>query len=127
MGDPNTPEGKAQLLRQSPLTHAGKIKTPLLITQGANDPRVNKRESDQIVLALRERNYPVEYLLAPDEGHGYARPVNNMAVLAAAERFLAKHLGGRFQESMPPDVAERLKVLTVNVKELSLVTKPKEQ
>ena len=127
MGDPNTPEGKAQLLRQSPLTHAGKIKTPLLITQGANDPRVNKRESDQIVLALRERNYPVEYLLAPDEGHGYARPVNNMAVLAAAERFLAKHLGGRFQESMPPDVAERLKVLTVNVKELSIVTKPKEQ
>ena len=127
MGDPNTTEGKAQLLRQSPLTHAGKIKTPLLITQGANDPRVNKRESDQIVLALRERNYPVEYLLAPDEGHGYARPVNNMAVLAAAERFLAKHLGGRFQESMPPDVAERLKVLTVNVKELSVVTKPKEQ
>jgi hypothetical protein len=50
-----------------------------------------------------------------------------MAVLAAAERFLAKHLGGRFQESMPPDVAERLKVLTVNVKELSVVTKPKEQ
>ena len=127
MGDPNTPEGKAQLLRQSPLTHAGKIKTPLLITQGANDPRVNKRESDQIVLALRERNYPVEYLLAPDEGHGYARPVNNMAVLAAAERFLSKHLGGRFQESMPPDVAERLKLLTVNVKELSVVTKPKEQ
>ncbi len=127
MGDPNTPEGKAQLLRQSPLTHAEKIKTPLLITQGANDPRVNKRESDQIVLALRERNYPVEYLLAPDEGHGYARPVNNMAVLAAAERFLSKHLGGRFQESMPPAVAERLKLLTVNVKELSIVTKPKEQ
>jgi dipeptidyl aminopeptidase/acylaminoacyl peptidase len=127
MGDPTTPEGKAQLMRQSPLSHVAKIKTPLLITQGANDPRVNKRESDQIVLALRERNYPVEYLLAPDEGHGYARPVNNMAVLAAAERFLAKHLGGRFQESMPPDVAERVKVLTVNVKELSLVTKPNQQ
>jgi dipeptidyl aminopeptidase/acylaminoacyl peptidase len=124
MGDPNTPEGKAQLLRQSPLTHAAKIKTPLLITQGANDPRVNKRESDQIVIALRERNYPVEYLLAPDEGHGYARPVNNMAVLAAAERFLAKHLRGRFQESMSPEVSERLKVLTVDVKEVSVVTKP---
>src|SRR6185503_8596942 len=124
MGDPNTTEGKAQLLRQSPLTHAGKIKTPLLITQGANDPRVNKRESDQIVLALRERNYPVEYLLAPDEGHGYARPVNNMAVLAAAERFLSKHLGGRFQESMSPEVSERLKVLTVDVKEVSILKKP---
>ena len=127
MGDPNTPEGKAQLMRQSPLSHVAKIKTPLLITQGANDPRVNKRESDQIVIALRERNYPVEYLLAPDEGHGYARPVNNMAVLAAAEKFLAKHLKGRFQESMTPEVAERLKVLTVDVKEMSLMTKPKEQ
>ena len=124
MGDPTTPEGKAQLMRQSPLTHAEKIKTPLLITQGANDPRVNKRESDQIVLALRERNYPVEYLLAPDEGHGFARPVNSMAVLAAAEKFLAKHLGGRYQASMPPEVAERLKVLTVDVKLMSQVTKP---
>ena len=126
MGDPTTAEGKAQLMRQSPLTHAAKIKTPLLITQGANDPRVNKRESDQIVIALRERNYPVEYLVAPDEGHGYARPVNNMAVLAAAERFLAKHLKGRYQESMSPEVSERLKVLTVDVKEVSIVTKPKE-
>ena len=126
MGDPNTPEGKAQLLRQSPLTHVAKIKTPLLITQGANDPRVNKRESDQIVIALRERNYPVEYLLAPDEGHGYARPVNNMAVIAAAERFLAKHLGGRHQPSMTTEVAERLKVLTVDIKEVNVatVTKP---
>jgi dipeptidyl aminopeptidase/acylaminoacyl peptidase len=124
MGDPNTAEGKAQLMRQSPLSHVSKIKTPLLITQGANDPRVNKRESDQIVIALRERNYPVEYLVAPDEGHGYARPVNNMAVLAAAERFLAKYLGGRYQEAMPPEVATRLKELTVDVKTVAL---PKKQ
>ena len=124
MGDPGTAEGKAQLIRQSPLTHAAKIKTPLLITQGANDPRVNKRESDQIVIALRERNYPVEYLVAPDEGHGYARPVNNMAVLAAAERFFAKHLGGRYQESMTPEVAQRLKEITVDVKTVTLATKP---
>ncbi len=61
MGDPNTPEGKAQLLRQSPLTSAAKIKTPLFVIQGANDPRVNKRESDQIVIALRDRGFPVEY------------------------------------------------------------------
>ena len=124
MGDPGTAEGKAQLMRQSPLTHAAKIKTPLLITQGANDPRVNKRESDQIVIALRERNYPVEYLVAPDEGHGYARPVNNMAVLAAAERFFAKHLGGRYQESMTPEVAKRLKEITVDVKTVTLSAKP---
>jgi len=124
MGDPNTPAGKAQLMRQSPLTHVAKIKTPLLITQGANDPRVNKRESDQIVIALRERNYPVEYLLAPDEGHGYARPVNNMAVLAAAERFLAKHLGGRYQESMSKEVATRLGELTVDVKTVKVTPHP---
>lgn len=124
MGDPQTAEGKAQLLRQSPLSHVAKIKTPLLITQGANDPRVNKRESDQIVVALRERNYPVEYIVAPDEGHGYARPVNNMAVLAAAERFLAKHLGGRYQESMTPEVAARLKEITVDVKTVTLASKP---
>ena len=124
MGDPNTAEGKAQLMRQSPLSHVAKIKTPLLITQGANDPRVNKRESDQIVIALRERNYPVEYLVADDEGHGYARPVNNMAVLAAAERFLAKHLGGRHQESMPKEVATRLGELTVDVKSVKVSANP---
>ena len=116
MGDPNTPEGKAQLLRQSPLTAAAKIKTPLLVVQGANDPRVNKRESDQIVTALRDRGFPVEYLVAPDEGHGFARPVNNMAMFASAEKFLAKYLGGRYQESMTPEVAQRLKEISVDVK-----------
>jgi dipeptidyl aminopeptidase/acylaminoacyl peptidase len=123
MGDPNTPEGKAQLLRQSPLTSADKIKTPLLVVQGANDPRVNKRESDQIVIALRDRGFPVEYLVAPDEGHGFARPVNNMAMFATAEKFLAKHVGGRYQESMTPEVAARLKDITVDVKTVALAKK----
>ncbi|MFN2502401.1 MAG: alpha/beta hydrolase family protein, partial [Pyrinomonadaceae bacterium] len=122
MGDAKTPEGKAQLIRQSPLTHADKIKTPLLVVQGANDPRVNKRESDQIVIALRDRNYPVEYLLASDEGHGFARPVNNMAMVAAAEKFLAKHLGGRYQETMTPAVEKRLKELTVDPKTVTLAS-----
>jgi dipeptidyl aminopeptidase/acylaminoacyl peptidase len=122
MGDPNPPEGKAQLLRQSPLTAAQKIKTPLMVIQGANDPRVNKRESDQIVIALRDRGFPVEYLVAPDEGHGFARPVNNMAMFASAEKFLAKYLGGRYQESMTPEVATRLKEISVDVK---TVTMPK--
>lgn len=116
MGDPTTEEGKAQLIRQSPLTHANKIKTPLLVAQGANDPRVNKAESEQIVTALRNRNFPVEYILAPDEGHGFARPVNNMAMLAEAEKFLATYLGGRYQESMTPEVRKRLGELTVDVK-----------
>jgi len=122
MGDPNTPEGKAQLLRQSPLSAAAKIKTPLLVIQGANDPRVNKRESDQIVIALRDRGFPVEYMVAPDEGHGFARPVNNMAMFASAEKFLAKYLGGRYQESMTPEVSQRLKEISVDVK---TVTMPK--
>ena len=120
MGDPNTPEGKAQLLRQSPLTAAEKIKTPLLVIQGANDPRVTKRESDQIVIALRDRGFPVEYMVAPDEGHGFARPVNNMAMFALAEKFLAKHLGGRYQETMTPEVTQRLNEINVDVKTVTL-------
>ncbi len=120
MGDPNTPEGKAQLLRQSPLTAAAKIKTPLLVIQGANDPRVTKRESDQIVIALRDRGFPVEYMVAPDEGHGFARSVNNMAMFASAEKFLAKYLGGRYQESMTPEVSQRLGEINVDVKTVTL-------
>jgi dipeptidyl aminopeptidase/acylaminoacyl peptidase len=120
MGDPGTPEGKAQLVRQSPLTAADKIKTPLLVIQGANDPRVKQAESDQIVVALRDRGFPVEYIVAPDEGHGFARPVNNMAAYGVAEKFLAKHLGGRHQESMTPEVAARLKEITVDPKTVSL-------
>ncbi len=116
MGDPRTEAGKAQMKRQSPHAHADKIKTPLMVVQGANDPRVKQRESDQIVVALRDRNYPVEYILAPDEGHGFARPVNNMAMLAATEKFLAKHIGGRYQESMTPEVAKRLGEITVDPK-----------
>ncbi|MDX2033338.1 MAG: prolyl oligopeptidase family serine peptidase [Blastocatellia bacterium] len=122
MGDPTTTAGKAQLERQSPLNAANRIKTPLMVVQGANDPRVKKSESDQIVVALRERNFPVEYIVAPDEGHGFARPVNNMAMFAAAEKFLARHLGGRFQEGATPEVSQRLKEITVDVR---TVEKPK--
>jgi dipeptidyl aminopeptidase/acylaminoacyl peptidase len=123
MADPKTPAGLDQIKRQSPLFAVDKIKTPLMIVQGANDPRVNKREADQMVVALRDRNYPVEYILAPDEGHGFARPVNNMAMFAASEKFFAKYLGGRYQESMTPEVAKRLTELTVDPRSVS-VTKP---
>jgi len=116
MGNPKTPEGRAQLERQSPLNSADKIKTPLLVIQGANDPRVNKAESEQIVVALRDRGFPVSYILAPDEGHGFARPVNNMAAFFELEKFLAKHLGGRYQDSATPEVIERLKTLTIDPK-----------
>jgi dipeptidyl aminopeptidase/acylaminoacyl peptidase len=114
MGDPTTPEGKKQLERQSPLNSAAKIKTPLLVVQGANDPRVKKAESDQIVVALRDRKFPIEYIVAPDEGHGFQRPVNNMAMYSAIEKFLWKHVGTRYQESMPREVSTRLKEITVD-------------
>jgi dipeptidyl aminopeptidase/acylaminoacyl peptidase len=83
------------LKSQSPLFKADQIKVPLLIGQGANDPRVNKAESDQIVAAMRKNSKPVEYYVFPDEGHGFARPENRMAFNAASEVFLAKYLEGR--------------------------------
>lgn len=123
MGDPNTPEGKKQLTDQSPLTYADKIKTPLLVAQGANDPRVNRREAEQIVIALRDRGFPVEYILAPDEGHGFARPVNNLALFMASEKFLASHLGGRYQEGGTTEEVARLKEITVDPKSVVLAKK----
>jgi dienelactone hydrolase len=123
MGDPTTPEGKALLVERSPLTSASKIKTPLMIAQGANDPRVNHAESEQIVMALRDRGFPVEYLLVPDEGHGFARPVNNMASIMATEKFFAKYLGGRTQEGGTPEVVARLKEITVDPKTVVLAKK----
>ena len=95
MGDPGTPEGAALLKERSPLTKADQIKKPLLIGQGANDPRVNQAESDQIVKALQAKNIPVTYALFPDEGHGFARPENNIAFYATTEHFLERCLGGR--------------------------------
>ena len=95
MGDPTTPEGQALLKERSPLFKAHQIKRPLLIGQGANDPRVNVAESEQIVNAMKEKGIPVTYVVFPDEGHGFARPVNNIAFNAITENFLAKCLGGR--------------------------------
>jgi dipeptidyl aminopeptidase/acylaminoacyl peptidase len=95
MGDPTTEEGRALLKARSPLYKAGDIKAPLLIGQGSNDPRVKPAESEQIVAAMKAKNIPVTYLLFPDEGHGFRRPVNTIAFNAAAENFLQPCLGGR--------------------------------
>jgi len=114
MADPTTPAGKALLVAESPLTDAKSIVTPLLVVQGKNDPRVNVRESDQIVAAVRDNNKPVEYLVAPDEGHGFARPINNLAMVTAMEEFFARYLNGRYQKDVPPDVAAKLKEITVD-------------
>ncbi|MEL7728958.1 S9 family peptidase [Citromicrobium bathyomarinum] len=95
MGNPETPEGKQLLIDASPLYKADEIIRPLLIGQGANDPRVNQAESDQIVAAMKEKGIPVTYVLYPDEGHGFAKPANNIAFNAVTENFLATCLGGR--------------------------------
>jgi len=123
MADPDTPAGKQWLEERSPLNSAAKITTPLMVVQGANDPRVHRREADQIVIALRDRGFPVEYLCAPDEGHGFARPVNNLAMFMAAEKFLAEQLGGRYQEGGSPEAAARLEEITVDPKTVVLSKK----
>jgi dipeptidyl aminopeptidase/acylaminoacyl peptidase len=97
VGDHTTEEGRKFLMERSPLTRADKIRRPLLIGQGANDPRVKQAESDQIVKAMQDKKIPVTYVLFPDEGHGFARPENRLAFYAVTEAFLARHLGGRFE------------------------------
>ena len=96
VGNPETDE--EFLWSRSPLSRARDIRTPLLIAQGANDPRVKQAESEQIVAALKDAGIDYEYMLFPDEGHGFAKPENRIKFYAAAERFLARYLGGRFEE-----------------------------
>jgi dipeptidyl aminopeptidase/acylaminoacyl peptidase len=114
MGDPDIPADKTMLEAQSPLFSARQIDDPLLVIQGANDPRVKQPESDQIVIAVRDLGRPVEYLVAPDEGHGFAGRENRIAMFAGIERFLARHLGGRYQADMPPDIEQKLAAITVD-------------
>jgi len=97
VGTHTTDEGRAALWAKSPLSKVDAIQRPLLIAQGANDPRVKQAESDQIVAAMKQRDIPVTYVLFPDEGHGFARQPNRMAFMALTEAFLAEHLGGRVQ------------------------------
>ncbi|MBV6624321.1 MAG: S9 family peptidase [Rivularia sp. (in: Bacteria)] len=120
MGDPNTPEGKQQLQQQSPLFSANNIKVPLMVIQGANDPRVKQAESDQIVAALRTKEIDVDYLLAADEGHGFREETNKLAVAAALEKFFAKHLQGRYQEAVAPEVKKQLEDLTVDISKVEV-------
>ena len=120
VGDPEDAKDLARLKSQSPFFHAENIKAPLLIIQGANDPRVKKAESEQIVVALRDLKRPVRYLLAADEGHGFAGRENRLAMFAEIEWFLAQHVNGRFQDDMAPDVAERLAALRIDVADVEM-------
>lgn len=126
VGDVSNPEERKMLEAQSPLNSASAIRAPLLVIQGANDPRVKKAESDRIVAALRDRGGDVEYLVAPDEGHGFAGRDNRMALYTAMEKFLARHIGGRYQESVPPEIKAKLDLLTVDVKSVKVPEAPPE-
>jgi len=97
IGNPSTDEGEALLRDRSPMHRAGDIRSPLLIGQGANDPRVKQAESDQMVAAMEQAGVPVTYVVYPDEGHGFHRPPNRVSFNAITEAFLAHHLGGLFE------------------------------
>lgn len=95
VGDPDDPTQAADMLARSPISRLDAIRTPLLIAQGANDPRVVQAESDNIVDSLRARGVEVEYLVFKDEGHSFVNPENKITTYRAVEHFLAQHLGGR--------------------------------
>ncbi len=97
VGDISTEDGVKFLNSRSPLNSVDKIQRPLLIGQGANDPRVKQAEADQIVKAMNSKKIPVTYVLFQDEGHGFARPENRFAFYAITEAFLSQHLGGRVE------------------------------
>jgi len=98
VGNPDTEE--EFLKSRSPLFKVDQIKIPILIGQGANDPRVKQAESEQIVEAMKKKGLDYEYILFEDEGHGFAKPENRLKFFAAAEKFLAKHLGGRYEKAV---------------------------
>jgi dipeptidyl aminopeptidase/acylaminoacyl peptidase len=111
LGDPRTAQGRQLLKERSPLTYVDRISKPLLIAQGANDPRVKQAESDQIVAAMKAKHLPVTYVLFPDEGHGFARPQNRIAFYAIGEGFLSKCIGGRYEPIGKDFDGSSLKVL----------------
>ncbi len=111
IADPRTERGRELLKERSPLTHVERILKPLLIAQGANDPRVKQAESDQIVAAMQAKQLPVTYVLYPDEGHGFARPQNRIAFYAVSEGFLAGCLGGQYQPPGEDFAGSSLRVL----------------
>lgn len=114
LGDPETEEGRALLRERSPLHYADQIRKPLLIGQGANDPRVKQAESDQMFLAMQDKGVPCVYVLFPDEGHGFARPANGIMFNILTERFLKENLGGRFQEESPREAEGNTAIVRAN-------------
>jgi len=124
VGDPDDPGDRKRLKKQSPLFSVANIQAPLLVAQGANDPRVPKRESDQIVEALQKRKQMVRYIVAHDEGHGFARRLNRLAFYSEMERFFGEYLGGRVQAEVSAQVEQRLKEIIIYPENLGAFDHP---
>jgi dipeptidyl aminopeptidase/acylaminoacyl peptidase len=112
LGDPATAEGRAFLVERSPLNHIEQARRPILIAQGMRDVRVVAAESEQMVAALKTRGVQVTYITFPDEGHGFVRPENRLAFTAVTEAFLAKHLGGQFQQVDDDFAGSSIRIVT---------------
>ncbi len=123
VGDMEKPDELEMLKKQSPLNSAQNIKSPLYVVQGANDPRVKKAESDQIVVAMRDLGRQVEYMVAPDEGHGFAGLENRLAMVVAMEQFFAKHLKGRVQVDVRDAIQKKLESITVDINSVTMPQK----
>lgn len=126
VGNPSIAADVEDMKKRSPLFLVDKIEDPLLIVQGANDPRVTKREADQMAIALRDRGVKVRYLLAPNEGHGFLNADNRLALYRAMEMFFKDCLGGRAQASVAPAIEQHIAKLTVNVDALELAPRESE-
>ena len=125
VGNPNRPDDRADLERRSPIFRVGSANAPLLIFQGANDPRTTQEQSDKIARALHARGLPVTYLLARNEGHSFGNRETSLAVNRAAEVFLGRCLGGRVQPRVAQEIERTLQVLTVNLDSLATRERPK--
>jgi dipeptidyl aminopeptidase/acylaminoacyl peptidase len=115
VGDPAVEAERDDMKKRSPLFHVDQIEDPILIVQGANDPRVTKLESDQMVVALRDRGIKVGYLVAENEGHGFSNADNRMALYRSMETFFGECLGGRVQDDVPAEIRTKIAELTVDV------------
>ena len=114
VGDPAKAGERADMLARSPLSRVDSIRVPLLVVQGANDPRVTRLEADQLVAALRDRGVKVKYIVAPNEGHGFANPDNRLALYRSMEQFFGDCLGGRVQPTVGESITTHLKGLIVD-------------
>jgi dipeptidyl aminopeptidase/acylaminoacyl peptidase len=126
VGNPAVAADVEDMKKRSPLFFVNRIEDPLLIVQGANDPRVTKREADQMAIALRDRGVKVRYLLAPNEGHGFLNADNRLALYRAMELFFKDCLGGRAQAAVAPAIEQHIGRLTVNVDTLKLAARESE-